>query len=109
MVYSFWKISEIFGTTKGIKNSTTSTTRFGFQIRSTTENISYQVATLREPLNDNDDNTCPIDFHIIAQHQQHDNRLQNKIGSPNYNVRNMNGSDLIFFKNKIVIPVMILL
>ena len=45
---------EAFGTTNGIKVDTVSTTRFGFRIESTVEHIKYQVATLREPEGDDD-------------------------------------------------------
>ena len=61
------------------------------------------------PLED-EDASCPIDFRIIANYQQTDQKLQQLLQlqqllpSPHYTVKNIHGPNLIFYKNKVVIP-----
>ena len=56
------------------------------------------------PLHDTDDDSCPIDFNIIAKHQKAAAHLQQLLTRPDYSIRNIHGPDLIFHKNKVLIP-----
>ena len=50
------------------------------------------------------DDPCPVDFKVIAHHQRNDRNLQNLRHQQPYSVRQVHGSELIFFHEKIALP-----
>mmetsp|Transcript_13570 Transcript_13570/g.16453 ORF Transcript_13570/g.16453 Transcript_13570/m.16453 type:complete len:698 (+) Transcript_13570:1112-3205(+) len=68
---------------------------------------SSNIAEMNTPLDDIDNNTFPLDFKYIAQHQRQDNELQQKLKSaPTLFTRSQitSGTTLIFRDSKIVVP-----
>ena len=53
---------------------------------------------------DDTDDIYPIDFRIIARHQQDCQATQQLLQKPGYETKNIHGPDLIFYNKKIVIP-----
>ena len=77
-----------------------------YPINSAAPSEPQHVCTVQEalPLNDDDEDTCSIDFRVIARHQQQDQGLQYNLSTPDYSIKNIHGPNIIFFKDKIAIP-----
>ena len=52
------------------------------------------------------DDVMPIDFRLVSQHQTTDAKIMDKIATnaPHYEKQNISGYNLVFYKNKVVIP-----
>ena len=76
--------------------------RYPYHPAAPSELLDVCTTTEALSINDEDNDECPIAFHVIAHHQQNDKQLQNLLHQPDYSIKNVHGSDIIFIKIKLL-------